>query len=233
MTNSLDLDPEWGAIDLLEEVEETFGIKIANEEAERCATLGDLYAVLCAHTPGWNSQDGKCASSMVFYRIRRSLDPQKKSDVTPRTPLMREETSVFRLFKAIGKGTGLRLPSPRMTMVGLSGLTILVACLIGGIIALLEGRWAPSGALFLFGLLGIPLLRLERGHLPVGIATVGALARRTVSLNSGRLSEGGWRPSDRWSILVSLAAEHSELPPDEMTPATFFHRRSLEMARAP
>ena len=95
MANSLDLDPEWGAIDLLEEVELTFGIKIANEEAERCATVGDLYDVICAHSPAWDGQDGDCGTSMVFYRMRRSLSPDDRrlgckpvasSDVSGLTP---------------------------------------------------------------------------------------------------------------------------------------------------
>ena len=67
MANSLDLDPEWGAIDLLEEVEATFGIKIKDAEAERCSTVGDLYAVLCSYTPDWDGRQGSCSSSMVFY----------------------------------------------------------------------------------------------------------------------------------------------------------------------
>ena len=41
--NTLDLDPEWGAIDLIEEVEKEFGIKFTNEEVEPCETVGDFF----------------------------------------------------------------------------------------------------------------------------------------------------------------------------------------------
>ena len=75
MANSVDLDPEFGAIELIEEVEAIFGFTITKEEAERCATVGDLYDVVCAHTPDWDAQDGCCGSSMVFYRVRRALAP--------------------------------------------------------------------------------------------------------------------------------------------------------------
>lgn len=44
--NTLDLDPEWGAIDLLEEVEASFGIKIEDAVAEQIETVGDLYDVI-------------------------------------------------------------------------------------------------------------------------------------------------------------------------------------------
>jgi hypothetical protein len=84
MLTTLDLDPEWGAIDLIEEVETVFSFTISKDEAERCATIGDLYAVLCVHTPGWDTQGGKCGSSMTFYRIRRSLDPIEPNGSAPR-----------------------------------------------------------------------------------------------------------------------------------------------------
>lgn len=121
MANSLDLDPEWGAIDLLEEVEQTFSIQIANEEAERCVTVGDLYDVICAHSPDWDGQDGKCGSSMVFYRMRRSLSPDDKRGVTPDTPLAGIGLEPSRLFKKLEVDTGLRLPGYELTWLGMTG----------------------------------------------------------------------------------------------------------------
>ena len=110
MAKSLDLDPEWGAIDLLEEVEATFGIKIENEEAERCCTVGDLYDVVCAHLPDWDGQGGNCGSSMVFYRMRRSLSSGDKRGVTPGSALTAAGLQPIRLFKKLADDTGLRLP---------------------------------------------------------------------------------------------------------------------------
>ena len=232
MANSLDLDPEWGAIDLLEEVEETFGIKVANEDAERCSTVGDLYAVICAHSPEWDTQAGNCASSMVFYSIRRSLAPQDKAEVTPQTLLLSGPGSAFRLFKTLGRDTALRLPSPNLTWLGVIGGFMLVVGLIVAVVALLVGQWMASGAAVLMATLGIPLLRLDPGRLPMGIVTVGDLVRRTVPLNSETIKVAGGRPPDRWTILAALAAEHGVLPPDQISPDTFFHRKSLELATA-
>jgi hypothetical protein len=62
--------------------------------------------------------------------------------------------------------------------------------------------------------------------------TVGDLVRRTVPLNVAILKDAGGRPSDRWSVLVALAAEHGELSLKEIGPETCFHRRSLELASA-
>lgn len=231
MLNTLDLDPEWGAIDLLEEVEATFGIKIANEEAERCATVGDLYDVVSTHSPDWNSQDGSCGSSMVFYRLRRSLSPDDRRGVVPDTALASIGLQPSRLFKKLADDTRLRLPEYELTSLGMAGSYILVGGIIAAIVTLLTGQWIFSGIAALVALAGLPLIRLDPGRLPTGIATVADLVRRTAPLNVASLKESGGRPADRWSVLVALAAEHGVLPPDEIGPETVFHKKQLESAK--
>lgn len=230
MRNSLDLDPEWGAIDLLEEVEETFGIKVADAEAERCETVGDLYAVVRAHSPDWDTQSGNCASSMAFYRIRRSLKPGNGSKIRPQSPLLDGSASAFRLFKALERNTGLRLPSPEFTGPGTIGAYLFFIGLIGGVVTLFIGAWAASLVPAFLATLGALLMRQDPGRLPKGVVTVGDLARRAAALNSEKLKGEGGRPAYCWTVLVALAAEHGVLPPDEIGPDTFFHRKSLELA---
>lgn len=232
MRNSLDLDPEWGAIDLLEEVEATFGIKIANEEAERCATVGQLYDVICAHSPHWDDLDGNCGSSMVFYKARRSLSPHDKRGVTPDTPLAATGLQPSRLFKKLKDDTGLRLPAYELTWRGKTGGFLFVGGIIAGIVALLTGHWIVSVVIVLIALVGLPLLGMDPGRLPAGFVTIADLVRRTVPLNAIGLRESGGRPADRWAILTALAVEHGNLPPDEIGPETFFHRKSLELLNA-
>ena len=232
MTNSLDLDSEWGAIDLLEEVAATFGLKIADEEAERCATVGDLYDILCTRLPDWDDQDGSCASSIVFYRLRRSLSPTDKRAVVPGTPLTASGSSPLRLFKKLADGTGLRLPSCKLTSLGVVGGFLLLGGIIGVVVALFNGHWIVSAAFALIALVGTILLRVDPGRFPTGIFTVADLVRRTAPLNVAYIKEVGGRPADRWSILVALAAEHGSLSPDHIGPDTVFHGRNLDQAKA-
>lgn len=232
MANTLDLDPEWGAIDLIEEVEATFGFTITKEEAEPCATVGDLYDVICAHTPDWEGQKGSCGSSMVFYRMRPSFSPAEKRDVTPDTPLTASGLQPSRLFKKLADDTGLRLPSYELTWLGVTGRFLLVGGIIVAIVALLTGHWLVGGIVALVALAGLQLLRVDPGSYPISIVTVADLVRRTVPLNAAILKAAGGRPADRWSILVAMAAEYGVLPPDEIGPETFFHRKSLELATA-
>lgn len=232
MANSLDLDPEWGAIDLLEEVEGTFGIKIADEEAERCSTVGDLYDILVAHLPNWEHQNGSCGSSMVFYRLRRSLAPGDKRRVTPATPLAAYGLPPSRLSEKLSRDTGLRLPAHELTWLGMTGGLLLTFGILAGIVALLTGHWMISGAAILIAAAGWPLLRMDPGRFPTGTATVADLVRRTAPLNTATLRTAGARPADLWSVLVALCAEHGRLPPDQIGPESFFHKKSLELATA-
>ena len=91
--NTLDLDPEWGAIDLLEEVEASFGITLEDAVVERIATVGELYDAICNLTPAWDDQQGSCASSVTFYRLRRALVHIDRNAVTPRMGLPLHGTS--------------------------------------------------------------------------------------------------------------------------------------------
>lgn len=231
MLNTLDLDPEWGAIDLIEEVEKVFSFTIAKNEAEQCATIGDLYAVVCARVPAWDTEEGKCASSMTFYRIRRSLDPDRTQKVTPQTTLTGYNRPVD-LFKKLSRETSLRLPSTTLTPTGMFGGLLFVGGLVAAIVTIFIGHWRLSGPAFGLGLFGMLPMWADRGRLPAGVATVGDLVRRTAPLNARELQAEGGRLSDRWSILVSLAAEHGSLTPDEVAPETFLHRKSMELAAA-
>lgn len=229
MMNTLNLDPEWGAIDLIEEVEKTFGFKITKVEAERCATVGDLYDVVCARVPDWDTRSGKCASSMTFYRIRRSLDPDKAQGIIPRTAFA-EHAAPFELFKKLARETHLRLPSPEPTLIGVAGGWLFTGGLLVAIVTLLTGLWPVSLLAAGVVALGIIPIRADRGRLPQGVTTVGDLVRRTAPLNARTLEGDGARLPDRWSILVSLAAEHGSLMPGEISPATFLHRKSMKLA---
>ena len=230
MANTLDLDPEWGGIDLIEEVEKAFAIKIADNEAERCWTVGDLCNVICARTPHWDEQDGSCASSAVFDRFRRFLAPEDKASVSPRAPLQRAGISASRLFNFLHTETGFRLPTVETTIIGVIGGWMCLVGFIGGLVALFTGAWALSVIGGVAVALGFLLLRVDPARLPVGMTTVGDLVRRTVPLNVQNLTEAGIRPPDRWAILVALATEHGSLPLDEIGPDTFLLRKGMELA---
>jgi len=232
MPNTLDLDPEWGAIDLLEDIESTFGIKIGDDEAEKCCTMGDIYDVICAHTSQWDFKDGNCGSSIVFYRIRSALRPTERRNIGPSTLLSSLGQSPFKLFKIIEDNSGLRLPSPTITLLGTLGVLMLTAGAVFALIALFSALWLTAMILGLTALIGLVAVKLDPGRFPQGIDTIGELVQRSLPLNAAFVLEAGGRPSDRWSILTALASEHGCLEPAAISPGTYFHRKSFQEACA-
>ena len=136
--NTLDLDPEWGAIDLLEEVEASFGIKIEDAAVEQIETIGDLYDAICDLTPEWNDQQGSCASSVIFYRLRRAFVHLDRTSISPRMVLPLHVTTPSKLISSLERDSGLRLPSAPVTVLGVIGGTLVLIGIIGGVIALFD-----------------------------------------------------------------------------------------------
>lgn len=230
--NTLDLDPEWGANDLIKEVEAVFGIEIANSDAARCETIGDVYDVLCTYVPDWDDQNGTCGSSAVFYRFRRALALDDRRGFHPGTPLADFGFQPKILLRRLAQETELRLPEERYDRLGKAGSYLLAGGMMAAIVAILTGHWMIAGAAFITALAGIPLIRLDSGRFPAGVETVGDLVRRTAPLNVEHLRAVGARPADRWSVLVALAAEHGTLPACDISPDTFLHQASLKKRAA-
>lgn len=132
--NSHDLDPEWGAIDLLEEVEASFGITIEDAIVEQIETVGDLYDAICDLAPEWDNQQGCCASSVIFYRMRSALAHIDRKSISPQMDLPLHGTTSSKLFSLLQRETGLRLPSAPFTTQGVIGGMLCLIGIIGGVI---------------------------------------------------------------------------------------------------
>jgi hypothetical protein len=228
--NTLDLDPEWGAIDLFEEVEASFGIKIEDAVAEQIETVGDLYDAICDLTPEWDDQQGSCASSVIFYRMRRALVHLERKSVSPRMDLPLHGTTPSKLFSLLERETGLRLPSAPLTTLGVIGWMLFLIGIIGGVIALFDTAWELAAGGAVMAAVGAALLKVDPGSLPVGVETLGDLVSRAVPLNAQKLADVGARLPDRWTMLTGLASEHGILSPAEISPDTFLHLKSLKIA---
>jgi hypothetical protein len=109
---------------------------------------------------------------------------------------------------------------------------IITGGLLAAVVTLLIDQWLSSCVAFGIAMFGMLPMWADRGRLPAGVETVGDLVRRTAPLNARQLEADGGRPSDRWTILASLASEHGSLMPDEIAPETFLHRKSMKLAAA-
>ena len=232
MADTLDLDPEWGAIDVIEELEAVFNFKMTDEEAEGCCTVGEVYDVVCSHTSDWETQGGNCASAMTFYRLRRALAPEDKRSIRPTTDLDTLGLTPSALFDLLAERSSLRLPSHSMDKLGVAGSCLLFAGGVISIVTLLDSYWFPAFMSAIVASAGLVLIWRDAGRLPNGIQTFGDLARRTAPLNVQKLKGAGGKPSDRWSILTAISSEYGQLEPEAISPETFLHKKSMDEALA-
>ncbi len=56
------------SVEILVNVENTFGITISNYEAEKIATVGDIHNVVWRNIQGRQSM--RCRSQQLFYKLR-------------------------------------------------------------------------------------------------------------------------------------------------------------------
>src|SRR5690348_12074284 len=88
MKDTLDLVGDGDELDVVVDVERTFGIKLTGEEAERTRTVGQLYDLIEVKYPNSGSGTLACLSRTAFYRLRRAVKAIGATDkITPQSPI--------------------------------------------------------------------------------------------------------------------------------------------------
>ncbi|MBG9378415.1 hypothetical protein I5907_19410 [Panacibacter sp. DH6] len=101
------------SVEILIKVENTFGIKIPDQEAEQISTVGDFHNAVWRHLSGKHSD--KCKSQNLFYKLRKSFadtfdfSPQKlKLDTSPEEIF--PKTNRRRVYLSFADTANLKLP---------------------------------------------------------------------------------------------------------------------------
>ena len=130
-------------VELLVEVEKTFGINILNEEAEQIRTVGDFYEVVWRHIG--TKQSDQCKSQYLFYKLRIALHKrfavplhQIKPAAVPDTFFPKEHRR--HKYKNFSSDIGYELPSLKLPT---PWLQLLIG--VGGYFCC---RWQVSFLLF-------------------------------------------------------------------------------------
>ena len=127
-------------VELVLEVEDTFGFSIADEDAAGLTTMGKLYDYVLAHR--FRGKQDACLSSITFYKIRQALMsvleiPRDAVRVSTELPAIIPKRR-RRTWRAIEKTTGWRLPwlrRPRWVVT----LATLAALGLGAAVPMLLG----------------------------------------------------------------------------------------------
>lgn len=207
------------SVELVMEVEETFGFSIPDEDAAALDTVGKLYDYVMANR--FAGRPPGCLTSIAFYKLRRALisvlgigrnDVQLSSCLTAIIPTHRR-----RRWLELHKAMGLRLPElvrPRwVTAVAIAvgcALVIDAATIIGIVLAF----WIIWPVAFALYFVTEPLAVV----FPRECATVGGLTEAILRKNYGAISDECQRSNaeDVWRTLRDLIAEQLGIRPDDV-----------------
>lgn len=226
-------------VELIMEVEETFGIVIPLEEASRMATVGDLYDFLIkAQTEqraalAGDSDDTICLRSRVFFELRRAaekLGAEKRlrpadsiSKIIP--PTARNEYWNRLAVESQFELPRLERPSWLVILYKIVVLSISVCVgLLIGQFGVVMGWVMGTFVLLIVGRLAIELTKPFAVHPAKQFATLRGLAEMTLVKNfpllGDRCQDAG--EENIWGSLSSLIVEQLGVDADEVTPTANF-----------
>jgi len=221
MSNTLGLDDDLDPVEAVISLEKAFALKISDDEASSCSTVGDIYDLLQSRFAAQIGEPGSCMTSMAFYRLRRCLrSAHPDSEFRPDTPLAAYAGWNARAFLGrLRNESGLHLPGPHGRWLSGAGcLLFLLAIACAVIVAVAKGSpifYLAAVGLFVVGVMSI---KLDPGTLPRDCATLGELATKASALNYGPLARSGGaiRPKELWDAMAEVLSGFSELPKSEM-----------------
>lgn len=221
MRSSLGLQGDLDDVELIEDVEEAFGLRFWDAELTRCRTVGDLFELVQARLPSEGST-GNCATAMAFYRLRRAIQPHVAITLRPNSPIAAlNGISVRELHRIIKEECGLRPPLPYVSILGCIALA-LIASLPLTVIALGLEWWIAAAS----ALLACGIYRKAPIRLPDQVTTFGDLVRVVSSRSVGALMQQGarLRATEAWDAFGDILSDHTLLPKDAIVLDTLILR---------
>lgn len=223
MRTTLGLAGDLDDVDLVQDVERAFGIRLLDDELARCVTVGDLFELVVDRLPTGPQSAKRCASAMCFYRLRRIvLTMEPDMDLRPTTSIDVLQTIPVRsLYRAIQNVDGLRPPAPSLSAWGGASLLLAVGAPVG-----LLSFGAPWWAAGIAVLVGIGSARLAPIRLPPAIKTFGDLVELVAARSIGGLANRGarLRPAEAWKALQTVCADHAVTNGGEIHESTLLHQ---------
>jgi hypothetical protein len=229
---TLGIDEE-DSVDMVHDLEASFGVRFSKEELAEIRTVGDIHRILKKRISERPTHGDRCATAMAFYRLRRYLvDQGFNGKLVPATPVDRLSTrTVKTLVKQLSKMTGLRLPQGDLAALGTTGaVAVVLGFLALLIVPAVAPHWWPAALLSIVS--GMLLVRLDTNKFPRDCRTVGDLAQKVAGLNFGKFVEEGAGYHDKalWSALVEVLSNWSTFPKREIGPAIWLLRDQGRLA---
>lgn len=249
MKNTLNLVGDGDDVDVAQDVEDIFAIKLTDAECERIITVGQLHDLIEEKNVD-AIQTEACLSQAAFYRLRRALKSLGvDTDLTPQTPIsILEEIkprSIRRKWWLLARSAGLDLPGLETPFrswfdpgtradfwLGVVCFGLLCTMPVG-VFAVLNATVGFSGhlsfliaaiAALVAGAVVYGLWHLLFATVPRRLVTVGDLAREAAGASFAKLfaEKQGSSRSDRWFALQAILRDLSGYKAEMTRDTTFF-----------
>ena len=218
-----------GLVELVMDVEDTFGVSLPEEVLGEVRTAGDLYDVMRERVVV--DQEATCVSAAVFYRLRRELCGAlgvERAQIRPTTPVLSLATARDwpRVRRRVLQKLGvIEPPTPRPQWLVWVLATGVFALVMGVVVA---GTYHPWLAWLFLGVIVSLVILLDGWTSPRPVAatraneTVGELVHDLVPHHRPALSGPG-RPrseADLWHTFRRVVAKCASVPPEYVTRET-------------
>ncbi|MHB1561627.1 MAG: hypothetical protein ACYC61_29610 [Isosphaeraceae bacterium] len=228
------------SVELVMEMEETFGITIPDEEAEKIQTVGQAYRYILAHLGEPPLTQPGCLSAATFYRLRRQLMGGlrvERSRIRPDSALddLIPKPGRRAAWRQFEEGLGWRLPKLRRPdWVDRLWVFLALGFLTAEVYAWGRlGGFAVEAVFFvlLFAAIGLLFLGvvLEEITRPLAtimpVTTIRGLVPMILATNLGtsRMNNPhGWTDAEVWDVLVALIWEQMGVLPEIIHEDTSF-----------
>lgn len=228
MRTSLGLEGDLDDVELVQDIERAFDIRLSDDELKYCETVGDLFGLVVARLPVERDSADRCASAMCFYRLRRTvLTIAPHLELRPSSSIdMLRPISVKALYRAIQRTNGLRPPAPYLSAWG--GVSLLGAVAVPIVLLWLGAPW---WAACIAVLVAIALYRLSPVRLPPRLNTFGELVELVTARSIGTLAVHGarLRPAEAWKALQTVCADHAVTNGGEIYEGTLLHQPRIAL----
>lgn len=212
MSSSLGLVGDLDDVDLIEDIEAAFGLRLPDDEIERCCTVGQLFGLIEARLP--EATAGGCATAMTFYRLRRALQAEIAAPLRPTTSIRELGGMSVRKLHRIIRQSGLRPPPEQLSLWGGAALVLVAVLPTGALLLGLGWLVAAVSAITPYALFRAAPIRL-----PHRVQSFGDLVRVVASRSIGALSKQGarLRLSEAWDAFTEVLSDHTPLAKQAIT----------------
>jgi hypothetical protein len=223
-------------VQIVMDVEESFGISFEDDEFTDINTIGDFAEAIKRKLP--NPGEGPCLTSHCFYILRSSLIRLfgiSRRDLKPTTSMDHLFSSVDRRTKwnNLSKDLELRLPDLcRPTWLegiiwGGAGL-LLLAAITSSFLNNVSSNlpWVFATTAIGFFILAYKATEPFATRFPSHCTTLGGVSRGLLQLNFGKISsrQKSWTDQEVWDSLKRIILETAKVDPDEIVPEAHIYK---------